>query len=428
MTSMQYFIYILYLITAVVGISVSIIRFRNLFHPQTLIVIITIALFMSDFLISGYNYRITGGHSLYEIQWHQFTILYVCFAIFLITHIIARCQSQISADNIFSTDFSWSKSGIIPLIAFLIIAIDVLKRLFFADWSPTNAFLLSIAPRGSAPWSIKGGDYGNLGDMNFIYNLTLILMPFSCLTMFCRSLSVNGLKKILSFALLLLTLFILVVDGTRAPVVFVVALMSILYFFKCTSIKNRIITIAVSTLIILALTSTMYLFRSHGYVDIPEKLADIKLVYHQDDNYYQSINSLITATNKQERWNPLHFGFAIIVNPIPRYFWPNKPALLSDYWGSYKNEWTTITALGETTAMFGPIAGPVATVFIVICLYFLLRHIMMTNNNSFGFIVYMTFALYAYSVMRSLLNISQFIYMPVFLLLISKISRELSHK
>ena len=426
--SLQSFIYILYLTVTITALSVSIVKFKNLFHPQTLIVIITIGLFMSDFLISGYSHRIIGNFSVPEIQLHQFTILHVCISIFLATYIIARCQRKTVNMNILSSDFSWSQSGIIPGAAFLIIAIDIFKRLAFADWSPINAFLLSIASRGSAPWNIAGGDYGNLGDANFIYSLTSILMPFCCLTMFCRFLISCGLKRTIAAVFFLVPLMIMVIDGTRAPVVFVIAMMCSLYYFKCNSTRKRIIAVAASVSVILALTSTMYLFRSHGYTDMPDRLGDLEFVYHQDDNYFQSINSLTIAEKSSERWDPVDFAIAVLVNPVPRYFWQNKPALLSDYWGSYKNEWTTITALGELTAMFGPVAGPVMTVFIAVSLYLLLRHIFISNNTSFGFIIYMSFALYAYAVMRSLLNISQFIYMPLFLLFISKIHYAMSRK
>jgi len=80
--------------------------------------------------------------------------------------------------------------------------------------------------------------------------------------------------------------------------------------------------------------------------------------------------------------------------------------------------------------MFGPLLGPLLTIPIAICLYFVLRHLSLMLNNAFDFMIYMTFALYVYMVLRSLLNISQFIYMPLSLLLLSKlqVNNEIKEK
>jgi len=416
---MEFIVYTLYWVVAVVALVFSLARFRNPFHPQTLITIITIILFMSDFLVSGYKERIVGLFNIADIIWHQITILYVCLAIFFITYIISRFGKTKRNLNMSLSNISWSRSGIIPLVAYLIVIIDIVKRLYSTGWSPTKAFLYSIAARGSAPWNIKGG-IGNLGDINFIYGLSLILIPFCSLVMFCKILDAKGFRKIFPSVFLIIAIFILFADGTRAPLVFVISLMCIIYYFNCNSFKKRFFAIIISLIMLAAVTSTMYLYRARGYIDFDDKQINIEFVYHQDDNYFQAIKSLVIANESSERWDSLKFLTVIIVNPIPRYFWQNKPALLSDYWGNYKNEWTTITALGELTAMFGPLVGPPATALIAVLLYFLLGYIYKMNHSSFGFIVYMTFAFYAYSVMRSLLNISQFIYLPIFLLFLSK--------
>jgi oligosaccharide repeat unit polymerase len=262
---MESFIYILYVVFASTAILTSILKYKNLFHPQTLIVIITVALFMSDFIISGYSERVLRYYSFYDIQWHQMTILFVCCAIILMTYLLASHIGAEKYQQINMTDLTWSARGVIPWVAFSIIIIDILKRLYFAEWSPLDAIMLSIGPRGSAPWNIKGGEIGNLGDENFIFGITTILMPFSFLTMYCRYISLKGIKKIVAFVFIVVSLFAMIFDGTRTPVVFVIAMSSIIYYYNSESSSKLIKAISVAVLMIVVLTSFMYLFRSEGY-------------------------------------------------------------------------------------------------------------------------------------------------------------------
>jgi hypothetical protein len=163
--------------------------------------------------------------------------------------------------------------------------------------------------------------------------------------------------------------------------------------------------------------SLMYGFRSVGYLDASDDVQ-YELAYHQDNNYYRAVNAMHLAATTSERWDPIPFAVATVVNPIPRAIWSSKPALLADYYGNYKTEWQTISFIGELIAMFGLVGGIVASVTFGVLVYWLIAASLFALRWPAGIILYMILVLYAYMVMRSILNLSQYVYLPAFALFV----------
>jgi hypothetical protein len=131
------------------------------------------------------------------------------------------------------------------------------------------------------------------------------------------------------------------------------------------------------------------------------------------------------AMTTPERWSAIEFFYTVAVNPIPRFFWPGKPILLADFWGNYKAEWITISFLGELVAMFGVILGLVLSIVAALLVYFMLRRASTLISAPCGVIVYFSFVLYGYMILRSLFNITGFMYLPFFSLATLWLSIEL---
>jgi len=159
----------------------------------------------------------------------------------------------------------------------------------------------------------------------------------------------------------------------------------------------------------------MYQYRSIGFLDNKFKTRGVEFVYHQDDNFYRSIDTMHhSAETNEKHWNAIEFYYSIIVNPIPRSFWTDKPALDEKFYGNFKLWWTTIFFIGEFAAMFGPIGALILSPLYLLSLYFVLYKSARLLNKPFGLGAYIMVCLYVYMSMRSMLNLTHFIYMPAF--------------
>jgi oligosaccharide repeat unit polymerase len=306
------------------------------------------------------------------------------------------------------------------------------KRLYFSDGSIEAAVLSSFGPRGGAPWISRRNELGNLGDQFAFLDITNIVLPLAGV-LFAYILTMTRVMRSICLGGWLVVLTTLIADGNRTPVVAVLGMSALFYVLREKRWAWRLAGAAILAIVAAAATSAMYLFRSEGWGQLAEGGGDsYHIMYHQDDNYRQALLALERSLNTNERWSPLEFAYVIAVNPIPRAMWSEKPALLADYWGNYKNEWTTITFVGELVAMFGFWAGIALSVPIALLAYLVISASARLLERPGGLIVYMLMALYGYMVLRSLLNISQFIYLPAAALaalwILSPFSRALDRR
>ena len=119
----------------------------------------------------------------------------------------------------------------------------------------------------------------------------------------------------------------------------------------------------------------------------------------------------------EESWDPAYFFYTIAVNPIPRFLWNDKPKLQSDYYGKYKWEWVTIGFIGEFVAMFGIYLGVLVSGIYAIFASLAVRVISQLLFKQAGFFLYLILILYIFMLFRSIMNITMFIYMPLFALM-----------
>jgi len=412
---MELIVYALNLAAAIGMLSASILIRRSLLHPHVLFATILVGLLMSDFAIRGYDLETVGDVPSEHIYELQIVLVAICLILWLLTHVLSHpvrrgMRDTFTIGHKVAPSRSFSLAAI--LLSLTIILLEWSKRLYFSDWSLESAALNSIGPRGSAPWLSRVNELGNLGDQLAVLSLTGIVLPFPGILLGYVFVT-SKVMRLVCIGGWLVVIATLVADGGRTPVIAVLGTTALFYVLWEKNTARKLVAVAVISGMALAGTSAMYLFRAEGLAQLAEgSEITFQLTYHQDDNYRQTLLALDRSLVSNERWDPMEFLYVIVVNPIPRAIWPGKPALLSEYWGNYKNEWTTITFIGELVAMFGFWLGVALSIPIALLVYVAISSYASQLHKPGGVVVYMLIALYGYMVLRSLLNISQFIYLP----------------
>lgn len=418
--------YEIHLFTAVSLLLISWYNFRNLLHPHFVFVSILVVMFMSDYLVRGYEDKNIDLIIHTDLIYYQIVVLCVVCWMALLSLII---EKNIHPQSSLEIELNFNKRDVKYLIIFswLIIILEIIKRLYTTDWSFSGALEQSLAARGSQPWTTS---LGNLGDHTFIFYLNRHLLPFSGLMFSYFIAQGKGYIRIVFVIGFALAMALLVTEGSRTPVLLSFATLA--YFFikqKMSFVRKIVILLPIAALAI-SIVSMMYLYRSQGLVNImnSDDNDGVRIVYHQDDSYYRALRAMSYSDSTNERWDPVDFFYTTIVNPIPRFFWKNKPALTEKYWGGYKDYWVTITFLGEFVAMYGVLFGSILTVFVGLACYFVISRVSKSLSIQGGVIIYFIAALYVYMIMRSMLNITQFIYLPIFSLFLFYINNRYAYR
>lgn len=407
--------YAAYIIFSVGALFFSLASFKNLLHPHFIFTSIIVVLFASDFIARGYSDRTLLFIPNSSVGGYQIFVLSVCLGLTLGAYLISRSLPNIKGrlpivtrgEKIFFK---------VSVVAWFLLLLLIAQRLYSTGWSVSDLVSASLGPRGGRPWTTTRV---NLGDNRFLYALTGIVFPMSGLLFGYLLVFGRGLKRGLALAGYLLVIAILITDGSRTPVAIIVASLVMFYWQRPKIIMRKIVVTVVVTALLVASMSLIYLSRTEGVgkffgvgAGVPSN-GSYALVYHQDDSYYRALYALHHSSVSMERWDPVYFFSTILVHPIPRVFWPGKPALLQDFWGGYKDYWVTITYLGELVAMFGPALGFLATLFLGWAIYYFFHRSARLVESRAGIVVYLIFALYVYMVMRSLMNLTHFMYFPI---------------
>jgi oligosaccharide repeat unit polymerase len=298
------------------------------------------------------------------------------------------------------------------IIAWLLLLAEILKRLAAVGWHLETAISQTMGPRGGRAWQSK---LVFVGDDTFFYVLIGAVLPFAGLIFAYALVYLRGWQRIRATIGLIIVLALLISSGDRTPTLFVLGSLILFVMHARWSLWLRS-TLAAAILLSGAMAvSIMYLYRGEGLSHLlaDDSKATASLVYHQDDSYYRALVAIDMSGRTSQRWDWGSFFAAALVNPIPRYFWPEKPILPKNFWGAYKSYWITITYLGELAAMFGPWGVSILGVVFGVGLFLLLGWSARALNRETGILFYLVMALYVYMVMRSLLNLSQFIYLPL---------------
>ena len=407
---MSIYFFLLHWLFAITIISLSWYRYKNVLHPHFIFTSF-IVIFLSDFLVRGYDDESFAGIQLNDIYIYQIYILSI-FAI--IVYLTAQIKST-ELENLAKLPIEIlinQKEGVrkaIFIMGVVILLLDLFKRFNSVNWSIEQVIYESMMARGQAVWDIS-----TLVGGNFIFSLSTQLLPYSGMAM--ASLVYSRYSKIkvrlLPLFIFSFVVLLLVLNGARTPVVICLASLELFIIFNQKNLISKILSIIGFLIITTILTSVMVEYRSLGYEDIVSN--DVEATYHQDDSYYRAIFAYHQAEISKQFWSPVEFFYTISVNFIPRSFWPNKPLFTQEFYGDYKLEWVTTTFIGEIVAMYGAIGSLIVAPIVAILLYIILYKSLKLLKYPLGLISYILMALYVYMSLRSMPNIMFFIYLPGF--------------
>ena len=146
--------------------------------------------------------------------------------------------------------------------------------------------------------------------------------------------------------------------------------------------------------------------------------------YHQDDSYYRMLYAAYVSEHTGETLDVGLYLEAIVVNPIPRYFWNSKPALMQDFWRGYKSYYVTLTFLGELFALLGLWPGAIGGLVFLMFTYRLLDRAYSVVVQPLGLAVYFIVFFYVNQCMRAIPNVTSSIYFPIGTLALSFLVRR----
>ena len=387
-------------------------RSRAILHPHFIFTTI-ICVHLVDFLVRGYddrNLRFISKEKLFDFQ---MGILLVLAIIILATSMVRSQRIEKISRNAANYLNVNQKTRII--ILFLVVGLilaDVVKRFSTVDWSTSEVIRQSLMPRGQRDWDQL--QYAG----NFLFAITTILLPLAGIAAGYLTTRRGVLLRLIAFISMIFILLILVTNGSRTPVVIVLASAGLFWHLQQQTALMRLIVMVISVGAVAISTSLMFLYRSYGFVSDQVQLGqEFNLIYHMDDSYYRTIFAYDHAAKSTEYWDPVFFFYTIISNPIPRSIWPDKPLLTSDFYGGYKLDYVTNLFLGEMVAMTGVYGTVIASPIIGLLLYLILFKAQKLILMPLGLAAYLLFALYVYMCTRSLLNLTHFLYLPAFTLI-----------
>ncbi len=415
--------YIEIVFISILGISFSWWKFRDVLHPHFMLTMIMFFMFFSDFLIRGYEDKNIASIDIESVSLYQQIIVATVSTIYISTYICLRYFYKAKKTNLLNLIALDSKnsSQILPLCAWTILLLETLKRLYFSGWSISLMLSYSFGPRFNRPWASSSG---NLGDEKFIFAFIGIVLPLAGLILVSNTINTNKFWNgtISAFGYLAILSFV-IGAGSRTPAVLLIVLPLIHFFKKTRSKIKRAIAVILAMGMIASTTSVMYNGRTDGLMS-----SDIhtgKIVYHQDDSYYRAISTMNTVANTHERWELTPFLGASLLNFIPRVVWPEKPTLSKEYWGNFKLDYVTITFIAELSALLGIAGGVTVSVLVGITSFLFLVKLHSSIKSSYDLLLYVLGAIYVYMVFRSLLNITQFIYMLALFYILLKIDNNI---
>ena len=415
------------ILLSLIGIAFSWWKFRDALHPHFVLTIIMFFMFFSDFLVRGYEDKNIINIDIERVQSYQTVILITVSAIYLSTYFLLQYFTKPRPKrtiNLLSFMISEDRNStqLLPLFAWSILGLELVKRLYFSGWSVSLMLAYSFGPRFNRPWASASGA---VGDDKFMFALVGILLPLAGLIFGSGMINAKKLKSIIAsatgyFIILALTIGV----GSRTPAVILIILPLIYYLRKTPSRVKQVMAIVLVGCMLTTVTSVIYNTRDHGLLSAEKSAGEA--VYHQDDSYYRAISTMNMVSQTYERWDLVPFVGASLLNFIPRAVWPEKPTLTQEYWGSFKLDYVTITFIAELAALFGITGGAIVSVLVGIVGFFFLLSLYRRIYSSYDLLLYILGNVYIYMVFRSLLNITQFVYMLLFFSIVLRIDKKLA--
>lgn len=395
---------------------------RDPLDPRILLTVMLFGMFFSDFAVKGYTDTELDGIPSTQVWIYQIIILAIVSQLWLYAisrRVLVRRRLALSS-------LSPRSTAALTAIGSTILIAEILKRLLYTKWSFLEMVELSFGPRFGRPWDQAGSFGGN----NYLESLIGILAPFAgfaaAVALICGKVRILRVVALCSW---LISVALAVGNGSRT-IAIVILMMPALMQIGAAHTRKEKFRAVLTTLLFLTvgayISSIIYRGRDVGIGN--NAYAVEALSYHQDNSYYLALKAAYIATTTDERWDALTFLGASTLNFIPRAIWPGKPTVSYDFWGSYKEFFVTNTFVGESFAMFGAPAGSVFAILVGCLLVNLLTWMYRRIRGPSEMLQYLVVALYVYMVMRSMLNITQFIYLPLCAIAVAALLRRMPRK
>ena len=391
-------------------------RSRGILHPHFMFCTMLFIL-ASDFMIRGMDDQNLQGIMEGNLVRYQLATLATMIGLGLSTAIVRRpyeLGAQITQPEM---RVSKNTARLLVLVAITVLMIHAAFRLSAVEWSFQTLIDQMLGPRDTRIWDQVRAD----GTRSAVYQLLSGLYPLAAIACAFVLFSRHTGLALVAGLFLTLSLFVLVTDGSRTPAIIPMASLAIFGLMSLRSFVAKALLVSGVVVLILITTSAMILFRASGLEGSNSSFA---LTYHQDDNLYRLWAACAYADFSNYRWDPLYFFYYVISNPVPRVLWPDKPLLDENFYAGFKLWWVTTSFMGEWVSMFGSWIGFVVSFLFGNLLYRGFYFAQRLLTMPLGLAAYLLVALYVYMAMRSMPNLTIFIYAPAAALILVYFARR----
>ena len=380
-------------------------RSRGILHPHFMFCTMLFIL-ASDFMIRGMDDANLQGIMQGNLTVYQLATLATMIGLGLSTAMVRRPYEQGTRITQPEMRVSVNTARGLMLGAVAIFLIHSAFRLNAVEWSLQTLIEQMLGPRDTRLWDQASAD----GTRSAVYQLLNGLYPLGAIAFGFVVFSRHAGLAVIAAVFFTLSLFVLVTDGSRTQAIIPMASLAIFGLMSLRSFVAKVVLVSGVVALILIATSAMILFRSSG---LDGSNSTFALTYHQDDNLYRLWSACAYADFSNYRWDPLYFFYYVISNPVPRGLWAGKPLLDENFFGGFKLWWVTMSFMGEWVSMFGTWMGFIVSFLFGNLLYRGFYYAQRLLTMPLGLTAYLVIALYVYMVIRSMQNLTIFIYAPV---------------
>jgi hypothetical protein len=368
-------------------------------------------MWMSDFIMRGSDvpelFRYQGTQLVAPMQ---ILILLFVIVLYALTFLIA---TQFEVKQAIASVKNERIDQRLALLPVAVLIVDLIIRFHTSHYDISTVIEYSFGKRYSSPWQAEMDNATTIGT---IYRFISELSKLSGLAFAYFLFRSHGPWRVLVVIGFLVSFSLLVGLGSRTPVALSLGAVVVMALLNLRSVVAKgLIVAGVSALAVLTF-SAQYLTRSAGGIaSIFDRSsgAQYSVVYHQDNNFYLSIRSLIIATYEDYRWDWIQYFKLILSQPIPRAIYTGKPLMTDNFVGPFGKTYLTFSIVGDGVALFGVVGGIVYALILGVALFILMLNATRALKYQLGIMLYLSVALYVYMVLRSSMNLTFFMYLPL---------------
>lgn len=391
-------------------------RSRGILHPHFMFCMM-LFIFASDFMIRGLDDQNLQGITESDLTRYQLATLVTMIGIGLTTAIYRRRYEVSTLITQPEMQVTAVTARLLVLVSITMFAIQTAYRLETVGWSPQTLLDTMLGPRDTRIWDQPGMG----GTRDPVYQLINGMVPLIAIAFAFVIFSRHVGTAIVASVFFILSQFVLITDGSRTQAIIPLASLAIFGLVSLRGFVTKAMLVVGVLLLIAFATSAMILFRAQG---LEKSASSFALTYHQDDSIYRVWSACALADFTNYRWDPFYFFYYVISIPVPRVLWEGKPILTEDFYGGFKLWFVTTTFMGEWVSMLGVWLGFAASFVFGNLLYRVFYFSQRLLTQPFGLPAYLLGALYTYMVMRSMPNLTIFIYAPAASLILVYFARR----